>query len=616
MSRMELKSDDKSLMVVDGLLKDVERRVAACPTGTCPVDVAAAFLRVCRAQTCGKCSPCRVGLGQMENLMDDILDKKGNISDATLDVLKTTAETIRDTADCAIGITAAQLVLNSLEGFDKDYKSHIAKGVCDNSIKEFYEPVPCRGFCPADVDIPGYIALVGAGRYEDAVKLIRKDNPFPSICALICEHPCEKRCRRSMIDAPLNIRGIKRFATDNAGRVSPPTPAAPTGKKVAIIGGGPSGLTAAYFLALMGHSVTVYENRKALGGMLRYGIPNYRLPKSRLDAEIEDILSLGIQVHLNTNVANDAAAIQKLRNQYDALYIAVGAHTFATLGIENEGAKGVIPAVYMLRDIGDGEMPSFKGKKICVIGGGNVAMDVARTARRLGAMKVSIVYRRRKADMTALPEEVEGAIAEGCEVLELKSPSRIEVDENGNVKGLWVKPQMVGTIKKGRPAPVDAEGEEERIACDYILSAIGQKVEIGPYEELGVATRRGVLAAGRDLSLGKMEGVFAGGDCVTGPATVIKAVAAGKAAAANIDEYLGFHHEISVDVNIPQPRNEDKSATGRVQMKERAASSRGSDFEEMEIGMTRAECSQECSRCLRCDHFGMGSFRGGRIEKW
>jgi NADPH-dependent glutamate synthase beta subunit-like oxidoreductase len=612
---MELKSDDKSLMVVDGLLKDVERRVAACPTGTCPVDVAAAFLRVCRAQTCGKCSPCRVGLGQMENLMDDILDKKGNISDATLDVLKTTAETIRDTADCAIGITAAQLVLNSLEGFDKDYKSHIAKGVCDNSIKEFYEPVPCRGFCPADVDIPGYIALVGAGRYEDAVKLIRKDNPFPSICALICEHPCEKRCRRSMIDAPLNIRGIKRFATDNAGRVSPPTPAAPTGKKVAIIGGGPSGLSAAYYLQLMGHSATVFEKRKQLGGMLRYGIPSYRFPREKLDAEIASILSTGVEVRTEVDIGTDIT-MDQLKRDYDAVYIAIGAHTDRKAGLPGEDSGRVTSAVELLRGIGDNHMPDFTGKKVVVIGGGNVAMDVNRSAVRLGAEKVTCVYRRRQADMTALPEEVEGALAEGVELLTMMAPVRIEADAQGNAVALWVKPQVSGAFDKGgRPAPLDSDRDDLRIPADLIIMAIGQGIESRHFEESGVVVKRGNIMANDDAHIGD-EKVFAGGDCVTGPATAIRAIAAGKVAAANIDEYLGFRHEISADVVLPDPKINSVVQRGRINLTEREAGERRNDFDAIEHEMTCMQAQLESARCLHCDYFGFGNFRGGRETKW
>ena len=386
--------------VIDGLYRDVERRIAASPPGLCPVDLAKSFLDLCHAQTCGKCVPCRIGLGQLSELMELVLEGKATME--TISVIERLAHVIVNSADCAIGRDAARLVLDGVQGFRDDYEEHILRHRCLGGMRE---SVPCVALCPAGVDIPGYLVLIKYGRYADAVRLIRKDNPFPSACAYICEHPCEARCRRNMIDDAVNIRGLKRYAVDNAGYVPHPDCAEPTGKKVAVIGGGPSGLSAAYYLALMGHKVTVYEKCAKLGGMLRYGIPSYRLPREVLDAEIASMLSIGIDVHVNVDVGNDVT-FDELRQQNDALYIALGAHTDKKTGIEGEDAEGVISAVEMLREIGDDHMPDFRNKDIVVIGGGNVAMDVCRSAVRLGARKVSCVYRRRQEDMTALPEEV------------------------------------------------------------------------------------------------------------------------------------------------------------------------------------------------------------------
>ena len=616
MSRLTILTKDKAQVTMESLYQDLERRIVASPPGLCPVDLTRSFIKMCLAQSCGKCVPCRVGLRQLARLFDNVLD--GEANEETVENIKLTAEGIYYSADCAIGYEAAKLALKSVDGCIDDFESHIHNGFCSCNSNQ---PVACVKSCPAGVDIPGYIALVQQGRYADAVRLIRRDNPMPTTCAYICEHPCENRCKRTIIDAPVNIRGLKKMAVDNSGIVPVPECEAPTGKKVAIIGGGPGGLSAAYYLALMGHKVIIFEQRKQLGGMLRYGIPNYRFPRKKLDEEIDSILSTGIEVKKNISVGKDIS-FDDITKEYDATYISIGAHADKKIGIEGEDAKsGITSAVEMLRAIGDGDMPDYTGKKVIIIGGGNVAMDVARSSIRLGASKVSIVYRRRKADMTALEEEVEGAEAEGCDVLELMSPVRIKQDEEGNAIGLIVKPQMISRVSHGRPAPKAAAKDEVLLESDLIVVAIGQGIETKSFEEHGIKVQRGVISALNTGNItpqdGEMsEGVFAGGDCVTGPATVIKAIAAGKVAAANIDEYLGFNHEITCDVEIPYASNEDKVACGRVEVALRDAAERKNDFEPIEYGFSCEEACQEAGRCLRCDHFGFGAFRGGREEQW
>lgn len=612
MSRLSIITHNKAQTTVEELYKDLERRISASPPGLCPVDLASSFLKMCHAQSCGKCVPCRVGLGQLQKLMEDVLD--GNATLDTIDLIEKTAKNIFYSADCAIGYEAAQMVLKGIKGFRDDFEEHVLRGRCKFELNQ---PVPCVSQCPAGVDIPGYIALVAEGRYGDAVRLIRKDNPLPAVCGLICEHPCEVRCRRTLIDDPVNIRGLKRFAVDHAGDVPLPIPAMPTGKKVAVIGGGPGGISAAYYLTLMGHDVTILEQRKKLGGMLRYGIPNYRLPREELDREINHLLSLGIKVQTGVTVG-EKPNIMDLRKEYDAVYIAIGAHIDRKIGIEGEDAEGVISAVEMLRGIGDDEMPDFTGKDIIVIGGGNVAMDVARSSVRLGAKRLRIAYRRRAVDMTAMPEEVAGAVEEGCELLDLHAPLRIEKDENGKVAALWVQPQIIGPIKNGRPVPMDSTQPPVRLACDMIVVAVGQGIESKAFEKQGIPVKRGVIDAlnWSGVNAKDITGVFAGGDCVTGPATVIRAIAAGKVAAANIDEYLGFKHIISVDVDIPKVRLDDRKSCARVNMKERQPSERADDFELIECGLTCEEACQEANRCLRCDHFGFGILKGGRVDKW
>ena len=609
MSRLRITPWETSQRTVDDLYADMERRISAAPCGNCPVELTSAFLKLCLAQSCGKCVPCRIGLDRLAALLDQLLDGQG--SQADLDTILRTAQSIVDSADCAIGFEAAQMVLDGYVAFQDDYLAHVTKGSCTANFKS----VPCVELCPAHVDVPGYISLVGEERYDDAIRLIRKDNPFPSVCGLVCEHPCETHCRRTIVDSPLNIRGIKRFAVDHAGEVPAPPRAPSSGKTVAIVGGGPSGLTAAYFLSLMGHTVTVFERKPKLGGMLRYGIPSYRLPGSYLDRDIDTILSTGVSVRVNCEVGTDVT-LEELRRDYDSLYLAIGASLHKGLGIPGEDAKGVLSAIEMLDITIRSVKPDFTGKHVVVVGGGNVAMDATRTAVRLGAASVKCVYRRRISDMTALPEEIEGAMAEGCEVLPLKAPVRIETDDDGAVTALVVQPQVIGEVRGGRPAPRKADQPEERIACDVVLMAVGQVVDSKSFAQAGVPTDHNNIVTADDGSVPGLEGVFSGGDCVSGPATVILAIEAGKVAAASIDEYLGFHTDISANLDIPPAPFRLKHATGRVDLTEREANWRKNDFELMENCMSEQEMAQECSRCLRCDHYGHAGFKGGRLIKW
>ena len=609
MSRLRITPWENSQRTVDDLYADMERRISAAPCGNCPVELTSAFLKLCLAQSCGKCVPCRIGLDRLAALLDQLLDGQG--SQADLDTILRTAQSFVDSADCAIGFEASQMVLDGYVAFQDDYLAHVTQGSCTANFKS----VPCVELCPAHVDVPGYISLVGEERYDDAIRLIRKDNPFPSVCGLVCEHPCETHCRRTIVDSPLNIRGIKRFAVDHAGEVPAPPRAPSSGKTVAIVGGGPSGLTAAYFLSLMGHTVTVFERKPKLGGMLRYGIPSYRLPGSYLDRDIDTILSTGVSVRVNCEVGTDVT-LEELRRDYDSLYLAIGASLHKGLGIPGEDAKGVLSAIEMLDITIRSVKPDFTGKHVVVVGGGNVAMDATRTAVRLGAASVKCVYRRRVSDMTALPEEIEGAMAEGCEVLPLKAPVRIETNGDGDVTALVVQPQVIGEVRGGRPAPRKADQPEERIACDVVLMAVGQVVDSKSFAQAGVPTDHNNIVTADDGSVPGLEGVFSGGDCVSGPATVILAIEAGKVAAASIDEYLGFHTDISANLDIPPAPFRLKHATGRVDLTEREANWRKNDFELMENCMSEQEMAQECSRCLRCDHYGHAGFKGGRLIKW
>ena len=306
-----------------------------------------------------------------------------------------------------------------------------------------------------------------------------------------------------------------------------------------------------------------------------------------------------------------------MQKSFDAVDIAIGAHTDNKLGLEGEETEPVVSAVELLRGIGEGRVPDFTGKRVCVVGGGNVSMDATRTALRLGAAQVTCVYRRRVEDMTALAEEIEEAMAEGCQILPLQAPSRIEADGEGRVAALWTRPQLVSAYgRDGRPKPVDAKAREFRIPCDYVIVAIGQAIEAQPFEAVGVSTYRGAIQADLTSAVPGVDNVFAGGDAVSGPATVIRAVAAGKVAAANIDNYLGYDHKIRSSVEIPPAHLTNTPPCGRVNLANRHLADYCGDFSLLKEGMTLEEAGQESSRCLRCDHFGYGIFKGGRNSEW
>ena len=591
-------------------LDEYERRVEATPPGMCAVAMQLDLLRAGGCQTCGKCVPCREGIAHIETLLEEVLAFDAE-SDA-LEEIRAQAAVVRDTADCAIGWHAAEVLLAGLDTFKEEFESHVKQGKCREGVAQ---TVPCETLCPAHVNVPAYIALAGSGDYAGAIGMVRKDNPFPTACAFVCEHPCEKRCRRTLIDAPINIRGIKKFAVDQlaADQVETPAPAAPTGKKVAIVGGGPSGLTCAYFCALMGHEVHVLEMRKQLGGMMRYGIPAYRFPRERLDEDIRAIVSAG-NVTVHTECRIDAEGMRRLSEEYDAVYVAIGAQGGKTLKLDGADAEGVMSAVDLLTKIGDDEYPDFTGKNVVVIGGGNVAMDCARTSVRAGAASVTVAYRRRLEDMTALRAEIDSAMQEGVEMMTLQAPDHIEV-ENGQAVALYTQPQFIGPVKRGRPAPQKADKPLVRVPADVVLIAVGQDIESAPFEEAGMQADRTYFEADDGLkSVGSLDNVFVGGDCQVGPKTVIIAIGAGKVAARNIDDFLGFNHELDCGVEVPPAAANWRQPCGRVNIVERPARERKGDFDAVEVEMSAEEAFQEARRCLRCDHFGCGVLDEGRVQ--
>ena len=597
---------------IDVVLRKFRSRMTSYPPGMCPLALYRSLLQISMNQSCGKCVPCRDGLAEVDYMLKSILN--GDATEETLKKMEKKCQMIAQTADCAVGVVGANLILDSLSEFADEYESHISERRCAENVNQ---TIPCVTLCPAHVDVPGYIAMIKEEDYAGAVKVIRNRNPFPTACAMVCEHPCESKCRRTLVDAPLNIRGLKKYAVDQASADTVETPKAnvKTGKSIAIVGGGPSGMTAAYFLSLMGHEAVIYEEHEKLGGMLRYGIPEYRLPKERLDQDIRAILGTGdIKVRYNTKIGRDVT-LKELRENHDAVYIGIGAQLGNRMPIENADAKNVIPAADFLQQVALGNAPDLTGKKVVLIGGGNVAMDAARTAVRLHAESIH-VFTRKRDDYTALESEIESAMQEGIRFRTLLSFLNIEADKETNeVQAVWLQPEIIAEYDQyGMMTTEHSSNYPYRFKCDLLILGVGQRSDVSELEGEGVPVNRGRVLADETCMVDGMDGVFSGGDCVTGPSTAINAIAAGQVAAYNIDEYLGYHHKVNDDTIIPPAYPNPCVATGRAEIEERDPFERKEDFGHVELSMTCEEAMREAGRCLRCDHYGCGVMEGGRGE--
>ena len=597
---------------IDIVLRKFRSRMTSYPPGMCPLALYRSLLQISMNQSCGKCVPCREGLSEVDYLLKSVL--AGDATMETLKIIENKCRMIAETADCAVGVVGANMILDSLTDFADEYESHIKNGRC---IENVIQTIPCVTLCPAHVDVPGYIAMIKEGDYAGAIKVIRNNNPLPTACAMVCEHPCERKCRRSLVDVPMNIRGLKKYAVDSvpADTVETPKPNVKTGKRIAVVGGGPSGLTAAYFLSLMGHEVEIFEEHEKLGGMLRYGIPEYRLPKARLDEDIKAILGAGdIRVHLGTKIGKDIT-FEELRKQHDAVYIGIGAQLGNRMPMENADAKNVVPAADFLQEVAHGRARDLTGKKVVLIGGGNVAMDAARTAVRLGAESIH-VFTRKRDDYTALDDEIFGAVNEGVRFRTLLSFLNIEADEETNeVRAIWLQPEIIAEYdQNGMMTTEHSSNYPYRFKCDLLILGVGQRSDTADLENEGVPVERGRIIADETCMVSGMDGVFSGGDCVTGPSTAINAIAAGQVAAYNIDEYLGYHHKVSDDTVVPPAYPNPCVPTGRAEIETKDPFERKDNFEPVELGMTHEEAMREAGRCLRCDHYGCGVMKGGRGE--
>jgi len=566
---------------------------------TCMVDIPRFFLAFTQLESCGKCIPCRWGTKQMLDILEDITNGRGRPGD--IELLQELAESVKDGSLCGLGQTAPNPVLTSIRYFGDEYEEHIKRHHCPAAVCKGLVKAPCSHTCPAGVDVPRYVRFIAQGEFDQALAVIREKIPFPSICGHVCPHPCEAKCRRGQVDEAIAIRALKRFAAEKGNGLwktkSKMAPA--TDKRVAIVGSGPAGLTAAYYLAKRGHAVTVFEALPEPGGMMKYGIPDYRLPREVLAEEIDEIRGLGVDIRTNTRIGS---VDQLFEDGYNAIFLAIGAHQGTKLGIEGEDSPEIVEAVSFLREINMGSKVRA-GERVAVIGGGNAAIDASRSALRLGASEVKIIYRRTRDEMPASQEEIEEAIHEGVKIEFLAAPNRI-LRKNGEI-GLECIRMELGTVDaSGRRRPVPIEGSEFTSTFDTVIAAIGQMPEAP--DKFGLPLARGnTFQVDRDTLATPREGVFAGGDAVTGPAIVIEAIAAGRQAAISIDKYLGgsgvIEETLASPEELPALPEMEEGEKHRIPIPALALSERLSSFAEVEISLEEEVAIEEAKRCLRCD---------------
>ena len=574
----------------------------------CMVDVARYFVEFTHSESCGKCVPCRVGLDQALDILNRFTDGTG--SPSQLELLGELGRMVRDTSLCGLGQTAPNPVLTTMRHFRHEFEDHIVGRRCDAGVCGQLALSPCENSCPLHMNVPRYLQLLKEGRMDDAFVSVLLDNPLPASTGRVCQHPCEDRCRRQSVDEPVNMREVHRFLADSVlGSEHWPAvmdrirarklPA--TGKRVAIAGAGPAGLTAAFYLALLGHEVTVYESRPEPGGMLRYALPEYRLPKSVLAQEIEIIRRVGVEFVCGANIGSDVS-LDELDSRFDAVFLSIGTWQETSVTLPGSDLKGVRAAVPFLEAIARGE-PVALGRRVAVIGGGNAAIDSARTAVRYGA-ETTVIYRRERKDMPAITEETTQAEREGVRFLFLAAPHRLIGDAQGNVRALEVAKTRLGEFdKSGRRRPVST-GEITRFDCDSVILAVGESVDGAFCRASGLTLDpSGTIAADRftlETSRGKF---FAGGDLVSGASNVSQAMAYGKRAARSIsrrltgaDQFPALLESLEYEQCTPPP-----GGGPRRHAREQPVSLRVRGSEEVVAGLTADDAFNETCRCLRCD---------------
>jgi len=574
---------------------------------TCMVEFAKFFLTFATAESCGKCIPCRAGGRRMLEILTRICDGQGRMED--LDQIRKIAAGMETGALCALGQLTPGPVMAALRYFEHEFIAHIEERRCEAGACQALVAARCLNACPAGVDVPNYLSLVAEGRFAEALESHRKRNPFAGICGRVCPAFCEQRCRRGEIDEPVAIRMAKRFMADHEAAV-PWTPARQgpaRPEKVAVVGSGPAGLTTALRLAQQGVPVTVFEALPVPGGMMAVGIPAYRLPRDVLNQEIDSIRRAGVEILCNQALGRDFTVDELLNARgFRAVVLAIGAHRSLRLGIPGEDREGVLQGVDFLRETALGRPPDVRGKRVAVVGGGNVAIDAARTAWRLGAAEVHVIYRRTRQDMPAYEEEIEAAEQEGTVLHYLANPVRVLGP--ARITALEIQNQTLGEFdRSGRRRPVPVEGSTFPLTVDVLIPAIGQQPDGTCAHGSGVDfNRNATIRVGKDLATSR-PGVFAAGDAVSGPASVIEAVAQGNRLARVVDAYLRTGQVERVlapaEPRIPEPtwNPEDYGEVARLRPRHLDAARRKASFDEVEEPMEEQAIRQECRRCLRCD---------------
>lgn len=579
---------------------------------TCMVDVAKFFLNFLRDESCGKCISCREGTQRMWEIVTDITEGKGKKGD--LEFLEALAKAIRDASMCGLGQTAANPVLSTMRYFQEEYEDHIKYKKCPALVCKEIVSSPCQYICPIDQEASVYLALIAIGKFEEALNIIRKDNPLPTVCGRVCHHPCETVCTAAEMGEPIAIRALKRFIMDWAiekGYQSPSEQKKQRKYKVAVIGAGPAGLAAGYYLNRKGYKVAVFESLPVPGGMLTVGIPEHRLPKKTLNFDIEHIIKSGVAIKTNKALGKDFSIDDLFKEGYRAIFIAIGAHKSMKLNIPGEDANGFIHALDLLKTINLGKKAEL-GENVGIVGGGNAAIDSARVAiRSKNCKKVTVLYRRTRKEMPAFEEEIDHAIEEGIDIQFLVTPIKI-LTENGKVIGVECIRMKLGDLdESGRRRPVPIKGSEFTLELDTLIPAIGERPDISfltDKDNLKIS-KWDTIDVDDETLLTDREGVFAGGDVVTGPRTVVEAIAAGKLAAESIEKYLSGkslarEYKLSRPSSYVEPvelTEEEIEKAERPKMPKLPPRARNKNFKEVELGLSEEKAIKEARRCLRCE---------------